>query len=105
MMMISLCLNANLLISLIPPNHLKFWTFTQLWYYSCLQNFIEDTMTLMSLLFELLLEHLLELVLSCPESGVGHLTLQYILIDGIIIINFFLHEMCSQSLNCLVIIF
>ena len=30
----SSCSNSNLLISLIPLNCLKFWTFTQLWYYS-----------------------------------------------------------------------
>ena len=34
----SLCSNSNHLISLIPPNCLKFWTFTQLWYYTNLQT-------------------------------------------------------------------
>ena len=31
-LVISLCFNTNSLVSLIPPNHLKFFTFTQLWH-------------------------------------------------------------------------
>ena len=33
-LIISLCLNTNPLVSLIPPFCLRFQTFTQLWYYS-----------------------------------------------------------------------
>ena len=41
-----ICSNSNLLISLIPPNRLNFWTFTQLWHYSvipCLSSGLAES--------------------------------------------------------------
>ena len=42
----SLCLNSNHLISLIVPNRLEIWTFTQFWYYSRINFFSFDSKSL-----------------------------------------------------------